>query len=50
MNTREHLSFNPLTKHKFSGECTIISYTIEEILGTKLRSLSEKKGLDLFDF
>lgn len=58
MNTREHQSFNPLTKHKFtvnsnwfSGECAIISYTIEEILGTKLRALYQrKKGRDLFDF
>jgi predicted nucleotidyltransferase component of viral defense system len=35
----------------FSGECDITTYTIEEIMGTKLRALYQrKKGRDLFDF
>jgi predicted nucleotidyltransferase component of viral defense system len=34
----------------FSGSCEITSYTIEELLGTKLRALYQrKKGRDLFD-
>ena len=34
----------------FSGECIITTYTLEELLGTKLRALYQrKKGRDLFD-
>jgi predicted nucleotidyltransferase component of viral defense system len=35
----------------FSGDCKITTFTIEEIMGTKLRALYQrKKGRDLFDF
>ena len=34
----------------FTGECSIVTYKIEELLGTKLRALYQrKKGRDLFD-
>jgi len=34
----------------FAGECSIITYQFEELLGTKLRALYQrKKGRDLFD-
>jgi predicted nucleotidyltransferase component of viral defense system len=34
----------------FSGECTIMTYELEELLGTKLRALYQRrKGRDLFD-
>lgn len=34
----------------FTGECSIITYQFEELLGTKLRALYQrKKGRDLFD-
>ena len=34
----------------FTGTCTIISYELEELLGTKLRALYQRrKGRDLFD-
>ena len=57
INVREH--FSELgwekIKHKidhsyFSGASEIISYSLEELLGTKLRALYQrKKGRDLFD-
>ncbi|MDT8402435.1 MAG: nucleotidyl transferase AbiEii/AbiGii toxin family protein [Bacteroidales bacterium] len=56
-NCREHFSVFNL-KHKifkvnspwFSGECNITTYEVEELLGTKLRALYQrKKGRDLFD-
>lgn len=35
----------------FTGNCKITTFTIEEIMGTKLRALYQrKKGRDLFDF
>jgi predicted nucleotidyltransferase component of viral defense system len=35
----------------YSGECKITTFSIEEIMGTKLRALYQrKKGRDLFDF
>lgn len=35
----------------FSGDCEITTFSIEEIMGTKLRALYQrKKGRDLFDF
>lgn len=35
----------------FSGSCDITTFSIEEIMGTKLRALYQrKKGRDLFDF
>ena len=34
----------------FSGECNITTYALDELLGTKLRALYQrKKGRDLFD-
>ena len=34
----------------FTGECSLITYQLEELLGTKLRALYQrKKGRDLFD-
>lgn len=34
----------------FTGECSIVTYQFEELLGTKLRALYQrKKGRDLFD-
>jgi predicted nucleotidyltransferase component of viral defense system len=46
-----------LKKHKFSvenqwfsGDCEITTYYLEELLGTKLRALYQRrKGRDLFD-
>ncbi|MDY7396295.1 nucleotidyl transferase AbiEii/AbiGii toxin family protein [Aureibaculum sp. 2210JD6-5] len=57
INTREHFSVMGYTEltHKmengwFSGSCTMNSFTIEELLATKLRALYQrKKGRDLFD-
>jgi predicted nucleotidyltransferase component of viral defense system len=57
INCREH--FNVLGYKKipfavenswFSGSCNVISYELEELLGTKLRALYQRrKGRDLFD-
>ena len=57
INTREH--FNELGIARvplrvenpwFSGEAVVATYTLEELLGTKLRALYQrKKGRDLFD-
>ena len=57
INTREH--FNVLGLRQipykienswFSGECLLTSYELEELLGTKLRALYQRrKGRDLFD-
>jgi len=57
INTREHFSvFNTLNiEHNlvstyYSGNCKIKTFTIEELLSTKLRALYQrKKGRDLFD-
>jgi len=57
INCREHFSLlgwkkihHQLTNPWFSGEAEIISYEIEELLGTKLRAMYQrKKGRDLFD-
>jgi len=57
INCREHFSELGFKKvvHKmdcswFSGSTEIISYELEELLGTKLRALYQrKKGRDLFD-
>ena len=56
-NCREHFSFLNLKKKIFKvnsswfvGECNITTYDIEELLGTKLRALYQrKKGRDLYD-
>jgi predicted nucleotidyltransferase component of viral defense system len=57
INTREHLKILGLKEIPytvknawFSGQCHITGYEIEELLGTKLRALYQrKKGRDLFD-
>lgn len=57
INTREHFSVYPLVMHPyevlnpwFEGSCNISAYDINELLGTKMRALYQrKKGRDLFD-
>ena len=57
INTREHFNVLGLTKHNFSidnswfsGSCKVTTYHLEELLGTKLRALYQRrKGRDLFD-
>ena len=57
INTREHFNVLGLTKHFFtvqnqwfSGSCNLTTYHLEELLGTKLRALYQRrKGRDLFD-
>jgi predicted nucleotidyltransferase component of viral defense system len=57
INTREHFNVLGLKElpYKvesswFSGECHLIGYELEELLGTKLRALYQRrKGRDLFD-
>ena len=57
INTREHFNVLGLTRHDFnvnsrwfSGNCKITVYYLEELLGTKLRALYQRrKGRDLFD-
>lgn len=57
INTREHLNiFNLIDKSYmiesawFSGESLVKTYSLEELLATKLRALYQrKKGRDLFD-
>lgn len=57
INTREHESYMGYTEKEFrvnskwfSGEANILTYHLEELLGTKLRALYQrKKGRDLFD-
>jgi predicted nucleotidyltransferase component of viral defense system len=57
INTREHLNILGLKEIPyeinntwFSGKCNITGYEIEELLGTKLKALYQrKKGRDLFD-
>lgn len=56
-NCREHFAELGWQKHKFSvksdwynGECNITTYKLEELLGTKLRALYQRrKGRDLYD-
>lgn len=56
-NCREHFSVFNLKRKTFKvnspwfkGECNITTYEIEELLGTKLRALYQrKKGRDLYD-
>jgi len=56
-NCREHFSVFNIKKRTikvnsswFKGECNITTYEIEELLGTKLRALYQrKKGRDLYD-
>jgi predicted nucleotidyltransferase component of viral defense system len=57
INTREHFNVLGLTQHKFSvnsqwfsGNCLATTYHLEELLGTKMRALYQRrKGRDLFD-
>lgn len=57
INTREHFTEYghvqiPFSVHTrwFDGQCNVVTYTIEELLGTKLRALYQRrKGRDLFD-
>ena len=57
INTREHFSVLGITERPlsvenpwFSGSAEIPTYTLSELLGTKLRALYQrKKGRDLFD-
>jgi predicted nucleotidyltransferase component of viral defense system len=57
INTREHFSVLGLGTHRFfvkspwfSGDAILPTYRLEEMLGTKLRALYQrKKGRDLFD-
>lgn len=57
INSREHFSVYGLTNIPFAvssrwfeGSCEISSYHLDELLGTKLRALYQrKKGRDLFD-
>ena len=57
INTREHFSVLGLVRRPFviasrwwSGQADVATYAIEELLGTKLRALYQrKKGRDLFD-
>lgn len=56
-NTKEHFSVTNLIKIPFgvssswfSGNCSITTYRLEELLGTKLRALYQRrKGRDLYD-
>lgn len=57
INTREHFAIHGFQKRQFivksrwfTGNATILTYSLEELLGTKLRALYQrKKGRDLFD-
>jgi predicted nucleotidyltransferase component of viral defense system len=57
INSREHFAVHGFTSVPFTassrwfeGSCQITSYELEELLGTKLRALYQrKKGRDLFD-
>ena len=57
INTREHVAVYGFERMPFSvrsrwfeGDCEIQSYALEELLGTKLRALYQRKqGRDLFD-
>ncbi|MDD3859581.1 MAG: nucleotidyl transferase AbiEii/AbiGii toxin family protein [Bacteroidales bacterium] len=57
INTREHFNVSGLIKQEFSvnsswysGTCKTTTYQLEELLGTKIRALYQRrKGRDLFD-
>lgn len=57
INTREHFNVLGLKEipykvenEWFSGECNLTGYELEELLGTKMRALYQRrKGRDLFD-
>ena len=57
INTREHFQIFGVERHAFAvktrwftGECDVPTYPLDELLGTKLRALYQRrKGRDLFD-
>ena len=57
INTREHFTANGFVHHEFDvdsrwyrGNCKLTTYSLEELLGTKMRALFQRrKGRDLFD-
>ena len=57
INTREHFQVQPIQEvsfsidsEYFSGKTPIITYSLEELMGTKLRAVYQRrKGRDLFD-
>ncbi|MCH5214055.1 MAG: nucleotidyl transferase AbiEii/AbiGii toxin family protein [Muribaculaceae bacterium] len=57
INCKEHFSVFPMIKVPFivenkwfNGQCEILTYQIDELLGTKLRALYQRrKGRDMFD-
>lgn len=57
INCREHFTVEGLTEMPyavssrwFEGECSLVTYTLEELLATKMRALYQRrKGRDLFD-
>lgn len=57
INCKEHFSVLPMIKVPFkienkwfTGECEILTYELDELIGTKLRALYQRrKGRDLFD-
>lgn len=43
-------SKKPTITHWFSGQCSVTTYLLDELLGTKLRALYQRrKGRDLYD-
>lgn len=57
INTREHFHVNDLEERPlrvssnwFTGQCDLRTYSLEELLGTKMRALYQRrKGRDLYD-
>ena len=57
INTREHFAVNDFVQRElevvsrwYTGKCMLTTYTLEELLGTKMRALFQRrKGRDLFD-
>jgi len=57
INCREHFTVFGLAENEFQvnsewfrGECDVVTYELEELLGTKLRALYQRrKGRDLYD-
>lgn len=57
INSREHFAVEGIQKRPFAmesrwfkGTCEVATHTLEELLGTKLRALYQRrKGRDLFD-
>jgi len=57
VNTREHFAIHGyrripygVASRWFTGKCTVTTYSLDELLGTKLRALYQRrKGRDLFD-